>query len=164
MIKQGIRLIYSGIRHPQTQGKVERFHKTLSERTEHAGLPKDMEDWKRWASVFRDEYNGVRPHEALEMKTPSEIYNRGNLRPYLENPPEWDYADARVRALNSRGCLGYGGKSYFVCEALAKERVRVDDLDGLLIITFRSTIIKEIDLRTGRGTTVILPARTNEPT
>lgn len=160
LIKHDIKLIYSGIRHPQTQGKVERFHRTLSDRTEHEGRPKSLEEWNVWASVFREEYNNVRPHESLEMRTPGEVYNSANLKPYVENPEEWDYSGARVRVLNSRGCLGYEGKKYFICEALAGERVRVDALEDTLVVTFRSTTIKEVDMKTGRSKTVILPART----
>ena len=39
LLKQGIRLIFSAIRHPQTQGKVERFHRTLGERLRWSGVP-----------------------------------------------------------------------------------------------------------------------------
>src|SRR5215510_4027006 len=52
MIKQGITLRFSGIRHPQTHGKVERFHRTLKDRTKHRGLPQTLEEWQRWASEF----------------------------------------------------------------------------------------------------------------
>lgn len=160
MIKQGIRLIYSGIRHPQTQGKVERFHRSLAERTEHRGMPFDLAEWADWVVEFREEYNHLRPHEAIEMKTPGEVYKLENLRPYVENPPEWDYGDARTRTVNRRGFILYGKDDYFVCEALAGERVRIDDLDGKLLVTFRNTTVREIDIRTGRSNCVVLPAIT----
>jgi transposase InsO family protein len=73
MIKQGIRLMYARVGHPQTCGKVERFHETLKERTKHRGVPQTLEEWKEWATEFRREYNEVRPHESLGMKTPSEV-------------------------------------------------------------------------------------------
>jgi len=44
LIKQGVALKYSGIGHPQTQGKVERFHQTLKARTKHRGAPGTMSD------------------------------------------------------------------------------------------------------------------------
>jgi len=49
---------------------------------------------------------------------------------------------------------------YFVSEALAGERVRVDELDGKLPVTFRHLTVREIDIRTGRSMAVLLPART----
>lgn len=158
LIKQDVRLIYSGIRHPQTQGKVERFHRTLDERTRHQGIPSELSEWVEWADKFRKEYNDLRPHEALEMQTPSQVYRTENLHAYVANPPDWDYGDARTRLLNSRGFVDYGKERYFVCEALAGELVRVDDLDGLLIVTFRNSVIREIDLRTGKSKAVVLPA------
>src|SRR5262249_20843781 len=62
LIKQGVVLKFSAIAHPQTQGKVERFHRTLKERTAHRGLPISMSEWQSWAREFRDEYNNERPH------------------------------------------------------------------------------------------------------
>lgn len=156
LIKQGIRLKYSGVHHPQTQGKVERFHRTLKERTKHRGEPTTMSEWEAWAPQVRAEYNQERPHKALGMKTPAEVYNRENLRPYQEHPPEWEYNGGEVRRLDNEGGLSKYGCWYFVCEALAKERVRVDEFDGKLTVTFRHLTIREIDLHTRSSTAVLL--------
>jgi len=160
LMKQEIALLFSGIAHPQTQGKVERLHRTLKERTRHEGLPEDLEGWQAWADFFRKEYNEVRPHEALGMLSPAQVYSPENLRPFRENPPEYDYGDARTGCLNSAGCLYWRGRHYFVCEALASERVRIDELDHLLLVSFRSTTVREINLHTGRTKAVVLPAST----
>ena len=42
LIKQGIDLIYGRVRHPQTQGKVERFHRTLKDSVAHQGQPQPV--------------------------------------------------------------------------------------------------------------------------
>lgn len=160
LLKQGVVLRYSGVGHPQTQGKVERFHQTLKARTKHRGVPTSMDEWERWAREFRQEYNYERPHEALQMKTPGEVYQAVNLRPYQEQPRDWEYSGGTVLQLNSQGMLYYRQRRYFVSEALAGERVRVDDLDGQLLVTFRHMTVREIEVRTGRGTAVLLPART----
>jgi transposase InsO family protein len=156
LLQQGLRLLYSGLRHPQTQGKVERFHRTLKDRTRHRGLPGSFAEWQHWAPHFRQEYNERRPHEALGMRTPAQVYRPVNLRPYQEQPVTWDYGSACVRVLNSAGVLDYRGARYFVCEALAGERVRLDELDHLLLVTFRDTTVREINLRTGRTQAVVL--------
>jgi len=156
LIKQGIVLKLSGIRHPQTHGKVERFHRTLKERTRHRGLPETLNEWGKWIPEFLEEYNYERPHEALGMKTPGEVYTHDNLRPYQENPREWEYTGGDVRKLNTQGSLIYRGRRYFVCEALANERVRTDELDGLLVVTFRETTVRQINLRTGSSIAVVL--------
>ena len=156
LIKQAIKLKFSGIRHPQTHGKVERFHRTLKMRTRHRGEPSTMDEWRRWATEFAREYNEERPHEALQMRTPAEVYTTQNLRPYQENPPEWEYSGGTVLRLNTQGGLYYRGRQYFVCEALASERVRVDELEENLEVTFRRTTVREINLRTGRSVAVVL--------
>jgi transposase InsO family protein len=159
LIKQGISLRFSGVGHPQTQGKVERFHRTLKERTKHRQPPSTIEEWRQWAEKFRAEYNHERPHEALGMKTPAEVYDYANLIEYRERPSEWEYTGGMVARLNTQGKLYYQGRYYFACEALAKERVRVDEIDGRLIVTFRHMTIREIDLTSGRSIAVVIPAR-----
>jgi transposase InsO family protein len=159
LLKQGVILRYSGVGHPQTQGKVERFHQTLKRRTKHRGEPTTMAEWERWAVEFRQEYNYERPHEALDHKTPAEVYQAVNLRAYQEQPRAWEYSGGEVKSLNSQGLLYYRQQTYFVSEALAAERVRVDELDGKLIVTFRHMTVREIDLRTGKSTAVVLPAK-----
>jgi transposase InsO family protein len=159
LLKQGMVLRYSGVGHPQTQGKVERFHQTLKVRTRHRGAPTTMAEWVRWALEFRQEYNYERPHEALGMKTPSAVYQPVNLRPYREQPRAWEYTGGTVKRLNTQGMLYYQQQTYFVSEALATERVRVDELDGLLLVTFRHMTVREIDVRTGKNSAVLLPAK-----
>lgn len=163
LIKQRVELYYSGVRHPQTQGKVERLHRSLNERTGHRGRPQTFSEWGLWAAEFRHEYNEERPHEALGMKTPSEVYTSVNLRPYQEQVAEWEYTGGSVSRLNPQGMLNWSGSRYFVCEALAGERVRVDELDNKLLITYRQQTIREIELGTGRSRAVRLrPARSKK--
>lgn len=159
LIKQGVVLRYSGVGHPQTQGKVERLHRTLKARTRHRGEPQTMSEWQRWAPYFRNEYNHERPHEALGMKTPAEVYQAVNLRPYQEKPREWEYSGGVVKRLNPQGMLYYQQQTYFVSEALAAERVRVDELDGKLLVTFRHLTVREIELSSGKSTAVLLPVK-----
>jgi transposase InsO family protein len=159
LLKQGVVLRYSGVGHPQTQGKVERFHKTLKARTRHRGVPTTMGEWQGWALEFRHEYNHERPHESLGMKTPGEVYQAVNLRNYQEQPREWEYSGGVVKPLNTQGMLYYQQQTYFVSEALASERVRVDELDGKLLVTFRHMTVREIELRTGKSTAVLLPVK-----
>ena len=159
LLKQGVVLRYSGVGHPQTQGKVERFHRTLKMRTKHRGLPRTLAEWEGWAREFRYEYNYERPHEALGMKTPAAVYQAVNLHAYQEQPREWEYTGGTIKRLNTQGLLYYRQRRYFVSEALATEWVRVDELDGKLLVTFRQMTVREIELRSGQSTAVLLPAR-----
>lgn len=159
LLKQGVVLRYSGVGHPQTQGKVERFHQTLKARTRHRGTPTTMGEWERWAVEFRHEYNHVRPHESLGMMTPAAVYQPVNLRPYQEQPREWEYSGGIVKRLNTQGMLYYRQQTYFVSEALAAERVRLDELDGKLLVTFRHMTVREIEIHTGKSRAVLLPVK-----
>lgn len=159
LLKQEIRLRFSGVGHPQTQGKVERMHGTLKSRTKHRGEPATMKEWQSWLQEFRDEYNHERPHEALGMKTPAEVYTTVNLRPYQEQPREWEYGGGEIKTLDNKGGFSRYGGWYFVSEALAHERVRLDEFDGRVTVTFRHLTIREVDLRTRSNTAVLLPSK-----
>ena len=73
LMRQGIRLHFGRYRHPQTQGKVERFHGALEMARRRRGLPA-VEQRQEWLEEFRWEYNQVRAHEALGMRTPASGY------------------------------------------------------------------------------------------
>jgi transposase InsO family protein len=163
LIKQDIQLRFSGIHHPQTQGKVERLHGTLKKRTRHRGVPQTMNDWRTWATEFRQEYNCERPHKALGMKTPQEVYTHDNLRAYQEQPREWEYSGGEVRRLDTYGGFSKYGSWFFVCKALAHEWVRLDEFDLKLTITFRQLTVREIDLQTRSSTMVLLPSDNQKP-
>jgi transposase InsO family protein len=63
LMRQGIRLCWSGIRHTQTPGKVERFHGSLQRALNRRGFP--GRHLQAWLDAYRWEHNHVRPHEAL---------------------------------------------------------------------------------------------------
>lgn len=156
LIEQGMGLIYGRVAHPQTQGKVERFHRTLGAALRHRGVPQRLEEWPAVLAEFRHTYNQRRPHEALGMQRPVERY-QPSPRPYQERPREWLYpAGSDVRRLNQQGSLREGSRRWFVCEALADQRVRVERFDGKLLVSYRHMYIREIDLGTGRSRPLVV--------
>jgi len=150
LMKQGIRLHWSGYRHPQTQGKVERFHGEL----ERAWLlRRGMEqEIQPWLDGYRWEHNHVRPHEALGMKTPASVWQKSQ-RVYDRHPPAWEYpAGSRVVKVDSSGKLdAYGGR-WFISRALCGERVQLERVDSRALVYYCRTLIRELDLQ--HGTTV----------
>jgi putative transposase len=70
----GIEHVRSAPHHPQTQGKIERWHQTLKNRIllEHYFLPGDLE---RQIGAFVDYYNNRRYHESLGNLTPADVYH-----------------------------------------------------------------------------------------
>ena len=157
LIDQGIRLYFSGVRHPQTQGKVERFHRTLNESVHHKGRPKTLAGWHQALKGFLYEYNYIRPHEALAMATPSERYHPSQ-KTYNPDPRDWEYPEGSVvEKLNTRGWLGKSRLRYFVSEALAGKTVRIEQIDNKLIVSYRHMYVREIDKDTGRTLSLLKP-------
>jgi transposase InsO family protein len=145
LIEQGIRLHYGRVHHPQTQGKVERFHRTLDQAVRHAGAPQTLEQWSGRLEDFRRTYNERRPHEALGMQRPVERYS-SSTRGYQAQPGRWEYpSGSRVRRLNSGGCLDWEQQRWFVCEALAGRQVAVETVGELLLVSYRHMYVREID-------------------
>lgn len=146
LIEQGIRLLYGRVCHPQTQGKVERFHRTLGAELRHRGVPQRWAEWPAALAEVRQIYNERRPHEALAMQRPVQHY-RPSPRRYAEQVNEWEYpAGSDVRRLNSQGMLSEQGRRWFVCGALADCRVRVERFDGKLLVSYRHMYIREVDV------------------
>lgn len=145
LIEQGIELHYGRVRHPQTQGKVERFHRTLGDELRRRGLPQSWEAWAPLLAEVQRDYNQWRPHEALGMRRPAEVYEPSR-KSYQESPPEWEYPQgSEVQRLNTQGMLEDGGRRWFVCEALAGQRVHLERIEGKLLVSYRHMYLREID-------------------
>lgn len=152
LMRQGIRLHWSGIRHPQTQGKVERFHGSLQRALERRGLP--QQGTQAWLDAYRWEHNHVRPHEALGMQTPATLW-RPSPRRYDPHPPRWEYPqDAWVLKVDCQGKLDIQGQKWKVSKALAGEWVRVVPVDQRMMVFYCTTLIRELDPGIQRSTIV----------
>jgi len=161
LIKHDIRLVWSRIRHPQTQGKVERFHRTLKDDVLRYSRPDTLVGWQQAFDRFRHCYNHIRPHESLNMAVPADRY-QPSQRPYPEPVREWVYpSGATVRRLSTHGCLSFGSRYYFICEALAHEQVRVEHLPDRLLVSYRHMYIREIELDTGKTKPLVIPITDN---
>lgn len=70
---QGMSHVRGAPDHPQTQGKIERWHQTLKNRIllEHYFLPGDLE---RQIESFVEHYNHERYHESINNFTPADVY------------------------------------------------------------------------------------------
>ena len=71
---RGIRFTHSRPYHPQTCGKVERFHQTLKKWLDHQPRPETVRQLQALLDRFRDYYNTSRPHRALGRRTPAQAY------------------------------------------------------------------------------------------
>ena len=114
----GIHLNRSRPAHPQDNGGHERMHRDLRQEVQIrplADLPSQqarLEDW-------REEFNHVRPHEALGQQSPASVYRRSS-RPYPEAAIEVEYpAEYEVRMVRRDGTVKYRGRLAFISQALA---------------------------------------------
>jgi len=152
LMRQGVRCYFSGVRHPQTQGKVERFHGSLERARSRAGA----DQWltQGWLDNFRHEYNQLRPHEALGMRTPASLW-RPSARAYDPNPQAWDYGTgADLRKVGGRGHIYIGDRRWKVSQALASHTVKLERIEQRVLVYFCRTLVQEIDLRGERSTAV----------
>jgi transposase InsO family protein len=151
LLKQGIRLLYGRVRHPQTQGKVERFHRTLGERLRWWGVPTDLRGFADALATFRAEYNDVRPHEALAMQPPASRF-APSARAYVPTPSAWAYpAGSHVQRVSGQGMLSYGTDRFFVSEALAGEEVACHPLKRRVLVSYRQMYVRELHPQSGRS-------------
>jgi len=72
--RAGVRLHHSSPYHPQTCGKVERFHQTLKKALRARAAPRTLGELQGELHRFRAYYNEVRPHRAIGRHTPAEAY------------------------------------------------------------------------------------------
>lgn len=162
LIRQGIQLHYGGIGHPQTQGKVERFHRSLGRTIRYRGVPSTVGRFQEMLEGIRYEYNEIRPHEALDDQVPRSRY-QPSRRPYDPKPRPWEYPlGAEVERVCDNGCLHLGGRYWFVCHALSGRRVRCQRFGHRILVTYRHMHVREIDLGAGRTTPVVRPATRTE--
>jgi len=146
IMQQGVRLLFSGIAHPQTQGKVERMHGALA-RAARERRTELIE--QNWLDEFRHEYNHLRPHEALAMTTPASRWTP-SLRRFEGSPREWEYpAEMQISRLSSQGQLQWQGRRWEISNALRSQTVGIQQVNDRAIVYFCRTPIRELNLSDG---------------
>lgn len=118
LIRLDIGVSHSRPYHPQTNGKDERFHRTLNLEAIKGRDFDGLESCQQAFDDFRECYNLVRPHESLEMKTPGTRY-QPSLRSYPESPPLIEYPPGdEIRKVQAKGEFFFKGKVFKVPSAL----------------------------------------------
>lgn len=121
---------------PEQNGRHERFHLTLKQET--ADPPKQtIRGQQRAFTRFRRSYNEERPHEALDMRTPAELYEPSS-RPYPRRLPDMEYpSGVDVRRVRKNGSFKWASHSVFLGEALRGQDVSLEPLgDGTFKVHF----------------------------
>lgn len=148
LMELGIHPIHGRIHHPQTQGKQERFNGSLERELLRYTTFQDFHDAQAKLDEYRHFYNHIRPHEALGMKTPAQVYTP-STRPMPRLILSWEYDQGDVRKVKSTGFLTCFSQGFFLSEAFADKIVcirPVPDIDGRFNVFFRQFRIATIDL------------------
>lgn len=134
---------------PQENGRHERFHLTLKKET--ASPPaQTLAAQERLFKDFKDYYNNHRPHEALGLQTPADVYKL-SFRKWdgVLRSPEYDEGYEKRKVMKC-GSIGWLGKNYFISETLYGEYVGILPIgEGLYHIEYGSILLGIIDLRKG---------------
>lgn len=118
LIRQGIRVSHSRPYHPQTNGKLERFHRSLKAEVLNGRSFDSLAHAQQAFEYWRQIYNLERPHEALGMCTPVQRYEC-SPRSYTNRlaPIEYGPNDV-VLDVGWDGLVKYQGKKFKVSNAL----------------------------------------------
>jgi transposase InsO family protein len=114
--------------HPEQNGRHERMHRTLKQEVAQPPAANRREQ-QRAMERFRQEYNQVRPHEALGMQTPAAVY-QPSVRSFPVRVREPKYPDAmQVLHVKSQGQFRWKKQDVFLSEVLWGEPVGLLPLD-----------------------------------
>lgn len=149
LMQLGIRVTHSRPRHPQTNGKNERFHRTLKEdvlnRQKLDNFTHAQKVFDQWQHI----YNYERPHQAIGMQVPADRY-KPSLRRMPEKLPPIEYNElAIVRRTNDAGQVSYKSHHYVAGKAFAGHFIEVkpNELQGFIELYFGNTKIYTYELR-----------------
>jgi len=144
----GVELWHGRFRHPQTQGKVERIHETISVEAFGTRTFRDLAVAQTAFDAFRLTYNLDRPHEALDYVVPmTRLAPSPRFLPDDLPRPVYAPEDA-VRRVRSQGAIGFANRSWFVSRGLIGEDVAVRPTaqEGVYTVHFCHEQVGQLDL------------------
>jgi transposase InsO family protein len=150
-IELGITPVFSDPAHPEQNGRHERMHRDLKAA---CAMPSsyDLRSQQRKLNAFVNEYNTVRPHEALGMKTPEMVHKYSN-KPFPERIEKYEYpSHFKVMNVTQNGAVRW--KSYywvFLTNGLKGKQVGAEERgNGIWKVFYRDVFLgyfNEKDIR-----------------
>jgi transposase InsO family protein len=148
LLRLGIAVSHGRPYHPQTQGKAERFHRSLAAELLTRQPLSNLDQCQRSFDAWRQIYNAQRPHEALDLQVPLARY-RPSTRAFPETLPAIEYQhNDIVRTVDSEGRISFRNQPMRISKAFRGYRValRPTDKDGCFDVCFADHRIAGIDL------------------
>ena len=143
----GVLTLHCSIRHPQTQGKDERFNGTIRRELLKYREILDLDDAQIAFDDFRNFYNNIRPHHSLNLDTPAQHYTPSN-RKFPSKIKEWEYpSDCKTIKVKKNGYISVHGQGYFLSEAFANRTIAIKDVeDDCVNLYYRQFKVARINL------------------
>ena len=132
--------------HPEDNGRHERMHRTLKRETTRPARTNLLQQQESF-DAFVDEFNRERPHEAIDMRKPADVY-RPSLRAHPASLPELRYpAHDDVLTVNTRGWIYPPGRGQiYLATALATQDVGIrEGDDGRWLVTFATIDLGHVE-------------------
>ena len=141
-IEIGIMPVFSDPAHPEQNGRHERMHRDLKAACAKPSA-QDLKAQQRRLNHFVKEYNHIRPHEALGMKTPASVHSF-STRPFPEKISSFDYnSNMKVLKVTQNGAIRW--KSYYwvyLTAALKGKYIGIEDLgNGIWKVFYRDVFL-----------------------
>ncbi len=152
LMNHNILPIHGRIKHPQTQGKIERFHRTMKQELLKHHTFTNVKDADINLQNWRLKYNNVRPHEALNMKCPAEVYIPSS-RTYIDKVDKYEYdGQYHVIKVNSWGYVRFDKWQVYLSETMINEYIefRTNPLGDSFFACYRNFKIAEFSTETGK--------------
>lgn len=144
--------------HPQTQGKIERWHQTLKKYLDKQTPAETLEELQHQLDTFVDYYNHIRPHRALNRHTPETIYNKTIKAHPPTTPPRNTYRTRRDKTDNTgKFTLRHNNKLYKISLGRKHKNTRIIATIKNLDITITTTKGKPITKLTLNPNTTYQP-------
>ena len=148
LMELGVLTLHGRVRHPQTQGKEERFNRSFTRECLKGRVFADKIHAQSCFDEYRTFYNEVRPHCALDLDVPAKHYKASNkMMPERIEP--WEYGpEYKLCKVKETGFFNYKGQGFFLSEAFGGKTIAVREshLPGQITLVFRNFKIGRIDL------------------
>lgn len=143
-IEQGVRVEFIRPASPQENGSHERMHKDLKAEVANRPGPNMRAQQKRF-DRWRQEYNYERPHEALDMLRPAEVYRPSAKR--LGETDQIRYPEGHeIKRISGSGHLSYRGSNFYMSEIYAGCRVGLfENLDGITELHYANLYLGNLE-------------------
>jgi len=145
-IELGITPVFSDPAHPEQNGRHERMHRDLKAACAKPSAY-DLKAQQRRLNHFVKEYNHVRPHEALDMKTPAKVHDF-STKPFPERISNFDYnTNFKTLKVTKNGSIRWSSYYWvYVSAALKGKHIGIEEQgNGIWKVFYRHLFLGFFD-------------------